>query len=134
MTVVEECPGLISNLPETIDNDLVQQTFETAHEYLLSRFSYIKAKEMASPGLTKSQWALSYWSKMTRRSMVEKYGTAEEKARLPQKTTGQANRDATRKKSRVGGLLANRKASKIRKCHRREKLPANTTVNSQPNN
>jgi hypothetical protein len=77
--------GVTSLLPRSVKEigpALVQKTYEEGFAHIKSRASYIWELEKSSPDC----WAVSTWSKMTKRSAIEKAGTASDKKRLPEAT------------------------------------------------
>ena len=88
-----EAPGL--QIPEQVTDDFIRESFELASRYLNEQYSYI----FKQPPDVLSAYKLGTWSKKIKRSEVEKYGTAEDKQKLPPPTA--CNKKRTRKENSV---------------------------------
>ena len=88
-----EAPGL--QIPEQVTDDFIHVSFELATRFLKEQYSYI----FKQPPDTLSAYKLGTWSKKIKRSEVEKYGTEEDKQKLPPPTA--CNKKRTRKESSV---------------------------------
>lgn len=88
-----EAPGL--EIPEQVTDDFIHVSFELATRFLKQQYSYI----FKQPPDQLSAYKLGTWSKKIKRSEVEKYGTEEDKQKLPPPTAG--NKKRARKESSV---------------------------------
>ena len=77
-----ETPGLV--VPDVIDEAFVHSSFVAATEYLKSSVSYIW-KNAKDDGQM-SKYSIGTWSRKVARSEIMKWGTEEDKAKLPLST------------------------------------------------
>ena len=75
--MMEQCP--LFNTPQHVDGSFVQSSFLRATEFLKSRAGYIWEKK---DDRILSTWSVGTWSRMIQRGMIEKHGTAADKAVL----------------------------------------------------
>mgnify|MGYP006209086981 FL=1 len=80
--LMEQCPGW--EVPAQVDEAYIQSSFIAATEFLKTRVGYVwrRAKDV---GML-SDYAIGTWSKYVQRSEIEKHGTVQDKANLPQAT------------------------------------------------
>jgi hypothetical protein len=79
--MMEQCP--LFDIPHHVDESFVQSSFFQATEFLRSRAGYIWEKK---DDRVLSAWSVGTWSRMIQRGMIEKHGTAADKAALPNAT------------------------------------------------
>ena len=104
---MEQCPGL--EIPAQVDESFVQSSFIAATEFLKTRVGYVwrRAKDV---GML-SDYAIGTWSKYVQRSEIEKHGTVQDKANLPQATA----RNQADKRKRVFTIVGDARGdSRIR--------------------
>ena len=75
--LMEQCP--MFEISQQVDERFVQSSFLQATEFLKSRARYIWEKR---DDRVLSTWSIATWSRNIQRSMIEKYGTAADKAVL----------------------------------------------------
>ena len=71
-------------MPAQVDEAFVQSSFIAATEFLKTRVGYVWRR--ANDVGMLSDYAIGTWSKYVQRSEIEKHGTAQDKANLPQAT------------------------------------------------
>ena len=64
-----------------LDIDFVNSSYEAATEMLKTNYSFLFANDSEA---MMASWSIGTWSRKTKRSEVEKNGSATDKARLPQ--------------------------------------------------
>ena len=79
---MEQYPGF--EVPALVGDAFVKSSFLAATEYLKSRVGYVWRRAKDERML--SSYAIGTWSKYVQRSEIEKHGTVQDKANLPQAT------------------------------------------------
>ena len=80
-TKMMEAPGL-HPIPEQVTEQFIHDSFGLATQFLQEQYSYI----FTHPPDVLAAYKLGTWSKKIKRSEVEKYGTEEDKQKLPPPT------------------------------------------------
>ena len=87
-----ETPGLVVPPFSDITDDFIDESFDKAVKHLETLASFV----FKNP--RHKTWSLGTWSKNTSISVIQKYGTAEEIAKLPRGTRKQTQGTQTRKR------------------------------------
>ena len=119
--VMEEAPGL--EIPENlsaIDGNFLLDSFSCAMAYLREhRVQYVFQNTRSKP----NDWEVATWSKHVRRSVIEKYGTGEDKANLPEANRFNGRRVQHSKRKRAPSVNGQRRVG--RRSERRSQGRAN---------
>ncbi|KAI2510970.1 hypothetical protein MHU86_3442 [Fragilaria crotonensis] len=130
---MEETPGLvIPDNPLDIDGNFLANSFSRAMEYLRERrLQYVFLNKRAKP----NDWEVATWSKHVRRSMINKYGTEEDKANLPEANRFNGRRVQHSKRKRAPPVLEGnqRRVKRRRERRTQAKQSANDTLDDDMN-
>ena len=117
--VMEETPGLEipEDDPSSIDGDFLANSFSCATAYLREhRLQYVFLNTRAKP----NDWEVATWSKHIRRSEIEKYGTDEDKANLPEASRFNGSRVQHSNRKRAPAVDDSQGRVKTRRRERRQ--------------
>jgi len=78
-TMMEQVPGMA--MADNIDAEHITATYHAGKEYLKTRVQYVFQNSNLKP----MQWKISTWWKKVSYSSIQKYGTEQERAKLPPK-------------------------------------------------
>ena len=98
---MESAPGM----DVTLDP---QDSFKIGYNYLKSRIEYI----FTSPRMKPDTWRVAYWSVKVQRSSIMKFGTEDDKSRLPPENKRNKTRQARNRTSSDGRQVKRRRSRK----------------------
>jgi hypothetical protein len=116
---------VIPDDPASIDSEFLAISFASAREYLKERrVQYVFQKRRSKP----EEWEISTWSKHVQRSEIEKHGTEQDKANLPEANRFNGSRVQRNKRKRGPTDDRQRKVARKR-GEQRPQARANDTQN-----
>ena len=85
-----------------------QESFKIGYEYLKSRVEYI----FTSPRMKPDTWRVAYWSVKVQRSSIMKFGSEDDKSRLPPENKRNKTRQPKSRTSSDGRQVKRRRLRK----------------------